>query len=71
VFIVDKGNHRILFYRRSETVASVVLGQGADFSSAAANYAGISAASFYGPSDIAIGENLYISDSENHRLLKY
>ncbi len=71
VFIVDKGNHRILYYRRSETVASVVLGQGADFSSAAANFGGISAASLYGPSDIAIGENLYISDSENHRLLKY
>jgi len=71
LFIVDKGNHRVLFYRHSATAASVVLGQGADFSSAVANFGGISASSFRSPSGIAISENLYVSDSENHRILKY
>lgn len=73
LYVVDAGNHRILYWNAVPTAngaaADGVLGQ-ADFSSAFANNGGLSARTLQAPSGvIAIGDRIYIVDSGNNRVL--
>jgi len=72
VYLVDKLNHRVLYYEGTSTTATRVYGQGGSFSTNIENNGGISASSLNDPSGLAIDKNgVYIADSENHRVLYY
>lgn len=74
VYIVDKGNCRVLRYSASGTTANQVFGQAGSFSSVTTNNGGVSANSFSLPYRIARGQtsgDLYISDGGNNRVLVY
>lgn len=70
VVVADTLNHRVLIYPRSDSVATVVLGQ-ASFSAVARNRNGsTNAASLSSPSGVWVdGERLYVADTGNHRVL--
>jgi NHL repeat len=77
VFIVDRANHRVLGWKNisafaTNAPADLVIGQ-PDFNSNIANNGGISAASLYNPTGVAVDSkgNLYIADYSNHRVLFY
>jgi len=79
VYVADFGNNRVLEYDNPlvtcatcDTVADLVFGQ-SSFNSTNANSGGISAGSLFNPSGVAVdsGDNLYIADRSNHRVLEY
>lgn len=67
LYVVDQNNNRVLFFPAGQTTATVVYGQGGDFTTNAPGLAG----GFSGPSNIALdgGNNLYVADSGNNRVL--
>lgn len=75
VYIADWGNNRVLGYQspiEHGQAADMVIGQ-PDFISNTANNGGISTSSLNGPRAVATDEqgNLYIADTNNHRVLEY
>lgn len=72
VYIVDSGNHRVLYYSGTSTTASRVYGQAGSFSLAAANNGGLSASSLNNPvRGAADSSGVYIVDYLNNRVLHY
>lgn len=72
VYIVDKQNHRTLYYSGTSTTATRVYGQAGSFTSNTVNNGGVSMSSLYEPSYIATnGSDVYISDYRNYRVLHY
>jgi sugar lactone lactonase YvrE len=73
LYIVDKGNNRVLYYSNSATTASLVYGQNGNYSSNSANNGGISPDSLNAPSGVAVDRNkgVYIADTGNNRVLYY
>jgi sugar lactone lactonase YvrE len=71
VFIVDSGNHRVLFYAGQSTVASRVYGQLGSFTSNAPNINGVTADSLHLPLSVAVDskDQVFILDSGNSRVL--
>ncbi len=72
-YMTDEANHRVLFYPSGSTFPTVVYGQGGNYTLNVANNGGISASSLNYPYAILIdsSNNLYVSDSSNHRVLFY
>ena len=78
VFVSDTGNHRILRWSSANAItdgsaAEAVLGQ-ADFTSGNANRGStVAANTLYEPTGIYVtsGGALYVSDSNNHRILRF
>jgi sugar lactone lactonase YvrE len=77
LYVAESFNHRVLFYEKplstKETTPDRVIGQ-PDMTSTAPNRGGsISANSLHYPSGLTLDEadNLYVSDSGNHRVLVY
>ncbi len=86
VFVADRANHRVVTYSPGSKVADGVYGQ-ADLVSATRNAGGLSASSLDSPADVAwFGSaaasdagadagapagGLYVSDSGNHRVLRF
>lgn len=74
LYVVDTGNHRVLAYQAAagDATADKVFGQ-PDFTSGTANNGGLSASSLNNPLGLGVDVygNLYIADSENHRVLMY
>jgi DNA-binding beta-propeller fold protein YncE len=77
LYVADSHNHRVLIYTppfNTGMAASRVLGQGDDFTTNQANKGGLSAASLYWPTGVAVDSArnlLYVSDGDNHRVLLY
>ena len=73
IYIVDRGNNRVLYYANTSTTATRVHGQLGSFISNVGNNGGVSANSLANPMDCVVDslDNLYISDSGNHRVLFY
>jgi len=77
VFVVDRGNNRVLEYDdpfNTDTLPDLVFGQGGSFTTSACNKGGlIDAATLCGPAGVAVDStgNVYISDSSNSRVLEY
>jgi sugar lactone lactonase YvrE len=74
LYVSDTGNNRVLAYRdplTTDTVADAVFGQGDDFTSDAINRGGLSARSLSLPIglDVDTAGNLYVADTDNHRVL--
>lgn len=75
LYVADRENNRVLWYDRpfeTDTLADRVFGQ-PDMYGFAANSGGISPTSLNRPEGVAIDStgNLYISDTRNHRILRY
>ncbi|MBP8273143.1 MAG: VCBS repeat-containing protein, partial [Acidobacteria bacterium] len=73
LYIVDGGNHRVLFYPAGTTTATRVYGQGGVFTTGTINKGGVSADSLNDPT-IAVADasgNVYIADQNNNRVLFY
>ncbi len=70
VYIVDYYDYRVLYYPGISTTATQVYGQGGSFSKVDL---GVSADGLYFPWGIAVDSTgkIYISDSQNHRVLYY
>ncbi|MBI3597589.1 MAG: tandem-95 repeat protein, partial [Nitrospirae bacterium] len=71
LFVADTFNNRVLEYDRpltTDTVADQAYGQ-PGFGSNNANYGGLSASSMYNPYGIAVGDDLYVADTYNNRVL--
>ncbi|AFM12373.1 NHL repeat-containing protein [Turneriella parva] len=72
VYIVDNGNHRVLYYSGSSTTATRVYGQTGSFSTRNSNKTGINGDGLFGCSGVAVDPaGVYISDYGNHRVLYY
>ncbi len=76
LYVADAINNRVLVYNNpilNDTAADLVFGQGGDLTTRDANKGGISASSLFHPEGIAVdsGGNVYISDTNNNRVLKY
>ncbi len=73
LYIADSSNNRVVYYPAGSTFATVVYGQGGNFTTNTANNGGISAGSLNQPLGIAVDTsgNLYIADFSNNRILKY
>ena len=73
LYVVDYLNNRVLYYSSGSTTASRVYGQGGSFTTNTSNNGGISAASLYYPSGVALDSagGLYVADSYNYRVLFY
>lgn len=75
LFVADRDNSRVLWFERpfeTDTVADRVFGQ-PDFASHRPNRNGVSARSLNRPESVAVDRpgNLYISDTRNHRILRF
>ncbi len=77
LFVADTDNHRVLSWPNAPAFANgqpadLVLGQ-PNFLTATPNAAGLSARSLNAPGSLAVdaGGNLYVADSQNHRVLVY
>jgi sugar lactone lactonase YvrE len=72
VYIVDLNNHRVLYYNVGSTTATRVYGQGGSFTT---NLSPVppSASSFNNPSSSCLdgAGNLYVSDTNNNRVLRF
>jgi len=72
VYIVDNGNHRVLFYSGTSTTATRVYGQINATTAGGPNAGGFSASSLNAPRGIhADGTGVYVADVSNHRVLYY
>ena len=73
LYVVDKNNHRVLFYPVGSTTATRVYGQGGSFTTNTSNKGGISANSLSDPRGIALDAsgNLYVADRANNRVLYF
>ncbi|AFM12526.1 NHL repeat-containing protein [Turneriella parva] len=72
VYIVDNGNHRVLFYSGTSTTATRVYGQVNATTAGGPNAGGFSASSLNAPRGIhADGTGVYVADVSNHRVLYY
>lgn len=78
LFVADTDNHRVLRWSSAAAVsdgssAEAVLGQ-ADFTSNSANRgSSVAANTMYGPTGVFVSSSgaLYVSDSQNHRILRF
>jgi sugar lactone lactonase YvrE len=77
LFVADTDNHRVLSWPNAPALANsqpadLVLGQ-PSFFTATPNAAGLSARSLKAPGSVALDEqgNLYVADTQNHRVLVY
>jgi hypothetical protein len=71
VYIVDRNNHRVLFYPGTSTTATRVYGQ-PNLTSNNGNNGGISANSLFFPMGVAVDNTgVYIADANNNRVLFY
>ena len=70
LYIADSGNNRVLYYPAGKTKATRVYGQGDNFTT---NDASASAKGLNIPMSITVdsGDNLYIADANNSRVLYY
>ncbi|HTN43442.1 MAG TPA: Ig-like domain-containing protein, partial [Nitrospiria bacterium] len=75
LYIADTANSRVLEFDNPlgtcttcDTAADMVFGQ-PGFGSNNANYGGLSASSMYNPYGLAVGDDLYVADTANHRML--
>ncbi|HRZ26490.1 MAG TPA: NHL repeat-containing protein [Spirochaetota bacterium] len=72
VYIADHHNSRLLFYSGTSTTATLVYGQGGNFTTDTANNGGISAGSLYYPGSVAVySGRVYVADTDNNRVLFY
>lgn len=84
LYVADEANNRVLEYNTplnpnsgekdaGDTTADNVFGQGGDLATNTVNDGGLSASSLDNPSGVAVDPsvNVYIADSENHRVLEY
>jgi sugar lactone lactonase YvrE len=73
MYIVDKGNNRVLYYPAGSTTATAVYGQAGSFTTGTVNNGGISATSLYLPLGMVLdgSGNLYVADTKNNRVLYY
>lgn len=73
VLIADTANTRVLFYPKGSTTSNRVYGQGGSFTSSTENLGGISATSINRAFGVGFdsNNNVYICDTENHRVLFY
>ena len=73
VYVVDSGNHRVLYYVPGSTTATRMYGQGGSFTSNVVNNGGVSADSLWYPYGVTVDAsgNVYVADNANHRVLYY
>jgi len=76
LYVADPSANRVLAYAAplaTGQAASLVFGQGGDFTGSQANNGGISANSLYEPQGVAVDAqgNLYVADNFNNRVLEY
>ncbi len=79
LYVSDRDNHRVLIYEEplsgnGAATADIVFGQNGDFTTAVCNKGGsVTANTLCHPFgvDVDIDANLYVSDSNNHRVLVY
>jgi hypothetical protein len=73
LYVVDSGNHRVLYFPVNSQTATRVYGQGGSFALANPNNGGISANSLMYPTAVAVDSSngLYITDNSNNRILYY
>jgi hypothetical protein len=84
LYVADEANNRVLEYNTplnpnsgekgaGDTTADNVFGQDGDLATNTVNDGGLSASSLDNPSGVAVDPsvNVYIADSENHRVLEY
>ena len=76
LYVSDLDNHRVLEFDSpltTDLVADRVFGQGGDFTTGTCNNGGTSASSLCEPVGVAVDSagNLYVGDSNNHRVLEY
>jgi sugar lactone lactonase YvrE len=78
LYVADTFNNRVLSWPSAASFAShaaadMVFGQDNDFTSNIANKGGPSAISLHGPGGLVVDSqgNLYVSDTENHRILRF
>lgn len=80
LYVSDNNNHRVLFYTQpfaagvnANQSASGVFGQYDSFTDTACNNSGIDATTLCYPYGLALdaGDNLYVADFNNHRVLVY
>ncbi|MGO9062976.1 MAG: choice-of-anchor D domain-containing protein [Candidatus Binataceae bacterium] len=75
LFIADFNNSRVLRYNGplTSSVANLVFGQASNFTTSACNGGGVGAATLCNPAGVATdnGNNVYIADSGNNRILHY
>lgn len=72
LYVADSGNYRVLYFSPGMTTATRVYGQ-PDFTSGRYNNGGVSASSLSYANSLVLDNNngLYVSDSENSRILYY
>ena len=73
LYIADSDNGRVLYYPAGSTTATRVYGQSGNLNSAIQNNGGVTANSLWVPGGVAVdsGGNLYVSDTNNNRVLYY
>ncbi len=72
LFVSDQGNHRILYFNGSSTIATRVYGQAGSFTTGTANNPGLSADSLNAPCHLALDAGgMYVADAFNSRVLYY
>ena len=77
LYVADQSNYRVLEYNSpvagTSAAASHVFGQGGVFTTKTPNFGGLSVNGLNVPSGVAVdgGNNLYVKDSFNNRVLKY
>jgi len=73
LYVADYENNRVLYYEGTSTTATRVYGQLGDFTTNIENKGGVSADSLEYPGGLAVdgGNNLYITDYYNSRVLYY
>ena len=73
LYVADGGNYRALYYPAGSITATRVYGQAGSFTSNTVNNGGVSSSSFSRPNAFAIdnSSNIYITDSNDNRALKF
>ena len=73
LYIADGGNNRVLYYLAGSVTATRVYGQAGGFTSNSINNGGVSNTSLSRPYFVTLdsGNNLYVADSRNNRVLYY
>ena len=73
LYVADTTNERVLYYRAGSTIPDRVYGQGGLFTTRDRNHGGVSAASLYEPTAVAVDGRggLYVVDGINARVLHY